>query len=172
MTAPRLALLARLTQSRRASLLLFGCTLGALVVAAVWFTLARGSLATAYANVGQRQQALGSAQQRLQEARLRVQLADGARQLVTRASNGGYLAESWGERLINLNQSPLGRTEGNELFDGVARDPARLFGAEAFEISVTRAEDGLFDLPPPRSPPLLVTLRGTLLFRTQVQEAP
>ncbi|MDG2526206.1 hypothetical protein P6166_12655 [Stenotrophomonas sp. HITSZ_GD] len=172
MKAPRLALPARLVQSRRASLLLFGCTLGALVVAAVWFTLARGSLGNAYDNVGQREQALGAAQQRLQEARLRVQLADGARQLVTRASNGGYLAESWGERLINLNQAPLGRAEGNELLDGVARDPARLFGAEAFEISVTRAEDGLFDLPPPRSPPLLVTLRGTLLFRTQVQEAP
>jgi hypothetical protein len=172
MKAPRLSLPARLVQSRRTSLLLFGGTLGALVVAGAWFTLARGSLGNAYDNVGQREQALGAAQQRLQEARLRVQLADGARQLVTRAANGGYLAEGWGERLINLNQAPLGRADGNELLDGVARDPARLFGAEAFEISVTRAEDGLFDLPPPRSPPLLVTLRGTLLFRTQVQEAP
>ncbi|HYG05416.1 MAG TPA: hypothetical protein VD865_03275 [Stenotrophomonas sp.] len=172
MKAPRPAMLARLLQSRRASLLLFACTLGALVVAGAWFTLARGSLATAYASVGQREQALGSAQQRLQEARLRVQLADGARQLVARASNGGYLAEGWGERLINLNQAPLTRNEGNNLFDGVARDPARLFGAEAFEVSVTSAEAGLFDVPPPRSPPLLVTLRGTLLFRTQLQEAP
>ncbi|HEY9254582.1 MAG TPA: hypothetical protein VIP30_08600 [Stenotrophomonas sp.] len=172
MTPVRPALLLRLVQSRRASLLLFACTLGALVVAAVWFTLARGSLATGYASVGQREQALRSAQQRLQEARLRVQLADGARQLVARASNGGYLAEGWGERLINLNQAPISRSEGNALLDGVARDPARLFGAEAFEVSVTRAEDGLFDVPPPRSPPLLVTLRGPLLFRTQLQETP
>lgn len=172
MKVPRPALLLRLVQSRRASLLLFACTLGALVVAAAWFTLARGSLATGYASVGQHEQALRSAQQRLQEARLRVQLADGARQLVARASNGGYLAEGWGERLINLNQAPTSRSEGNALLDGIARDPARLFGAEAFEVSVTRPEEGLFDVPPPRSPPLLVTLRGPLLFRTQLQEAP
>lgn len=172
MKASRPAWLTRVLTSRRASLLLFAGTLGALVVAATWFTLARGSLATAYADVGQRQQALGSAQQRLQEARLRVQLADGARQLVSRASSGGYLDEAWAERLINLEQAPIGRSEGNALLDSIARDPGRLFGAEAFELSVTQPEQGLFDVPPPRTTPLLVSLRGTVLFRTQMQEAP
>ena len=163
---------ARLRQSRRASLLLFAIATGALLVAVIWFTSARSGLAEAYAQVGSRQQALAAAQQRNQEARLRVQLAEGAQMLVQRAQAGGFVQENWGERLINISQTPLVRDEINPLLGGVTRNSSRIFGAEAFELSVTRADEGLFDTPDPRSPPMMLSLRGTLLFRTQATAAP
>lgn len=176
MTAPairsRLPALAQLRQSRRASLLLFAGAMGALLFAAVWFTSARGDLAEAYALVGSRQQALAATHQRKQEAQLRVQLAAGAVQLAQRARAGGFVEADWGERLLNIRQTPLSRDEVNQLLAGVARDPARVFGAEEFELSVTRADEGLFDAPDARSPPLMVSLRGTLLFRTRLQDTP
>lgn len=162
----RLPALAQLRQSRRASLLLFAVAMGALLIAAIWFTNARSNLAEAYSLVGSRQQALNAAHQRKQEAQLRVQLAAGANQLVERAHAGGFVETAWGERLINIRQSPLPRGEVNNLLSGVLRDQSRIFGAEAFELSVTRADEGLFDAPDPRSPPLMVSLHGTLLFRT------
>ena len=36
---------------------------------------------------------------------------------------------------------------------------------------MTRADEGLFDTTDPRSPPLMLSLRGTLLFRTQAMPA-
>lgn len=162
----------RLRQSRRASLLLFTIAMGALLVAVIWFTTARSGLAEAYSQVGSRQQALAAAQQRGQEARLRVQLAESAKALVQRAQAGGFTQENWGERLINISQTPLARDEVNPLLGGITRNYARVFGAEAFELSVTRADEGLFDTPDPRSPPLMLSLRGTLLFRTQATATP
>lgn len=162
----RLPALAQLRQSRRASLLLFAAAMGALLIAAIWFTNARSNLADAYSLVGSRQQALNAVHQRKQEAQLRVQLAAGANQLVERAHAGGFVETAWGERLINIRQSPLPRTDVNNLLSGVLRDQSRIFGADEFELSVTRADEGLFDTPDPRSPPLMVSLRGTLLFRT------
>ncbi|MGY0558942.1 MULTISPECIES: hypothetical protein [unclassified Lysobacter] len=170
MKASPAALLVRLRQSRQASLLLFAATLGALVIAAAWFTSARGNLAEAYSLVGSRQQALASADHRMQQARLQVKLATGARQLVDRAAANGFVDQGWGERLINVSQAPLTREQVNGLLSGVIRTDARMFGAEAFELSVTHADEGLFDEPGQRSPPLLMTLRGTLLFRTQMFE--
>ncbi|HVI26102.1 MAG TPA: hypothetical protein VM576_07920 [Xanthomonadaceae bacterium] len=168
MRASRPSLLLRLRESRRTSLTVFGVSLGALLVAAVWFTSARSDLAEAYGLVGSRQQALAAANQRMQEAQLRVKLADGAGELLARAEGEGLVEQAWGERLINVGQAPLTRQEVNDLLAGVARSEGRIFGAEAFELSVTRADEGLFDMPGQRTPPLLLTLRGTLLFRTQV----
>ena len=167
MKAPRTAVLSRLRNSRQASLLLFAAALGALLFAAVWFTSARGNLAESYDLVGSRQHELTAAQQRQQEAQLRVRLATGATQLVERASARGFVEQAWGERLINITQAPLTRDDINDLLSGMARGNARVFGADAFELSVTRADEGLFDTPEPRNPPLMLTLRGTLLFRTQ-----
>ena len=168
----RMSGIARLWQSRKASLMLFAGTLGALLVAAIWFTSARSDLAQAYAKVGSKHQALAATQQRKQEARLRVQMATGAAELVRRAETGGYTEDGWGERLINISQSPLGRNDVNDLLDGVSRDQSRIFGADDFELSVTRIDEGLFDPPGPRSPPLMLTLRGTLLFRIRQAALP
>ncbi|WP_374012290.1 hypothetical protein [Pseudoxanthomonas koreensis] len=163
------SMLSRLRQSRRTSLTLFAITLGALVVAAAWFLGARSSLADAYQRLGNRNQALSEAQVREQEARLRVEYAQSAKQLVTAAQAHGLQPDAWGERLINLRQSQMGREEAASLLGAVGRDSDRIFGAEAFELSVTHPDEGLFDTPDAvdRAPsPLSLTLRGSLLFRT------
>ena len=146
--------------------------LGALLFAAVWFTSARSNLDQAYSLVGSRQQVLLAANHRLQEAQLKVKLASGANALVHRAEGGDFVDSGWGERLINIAQTPLSRNDVNDLLSGVTRNHGRMFGAEAFELSVTRAEEGLFNPAGPRSPPLMLTLRGTLMFRTETFDIP
>jgi hypothetical protein len=166
MTAAPLRLIARATRSRKASLVTFAVALGALLLAAVGFTAARQALGESYLQVSSAQQERAAAEQRLREAELRVQLAENARGVVERAKASGFVEDRWGERLINVAQAPMTREDVNNLLGSVARDDARIFGAEAFELSVTRPDEGLFDATDPRSPPMLMTMRGTLLFRT------
>lgn len=172
MKAPGLALLARVPRSRKASLLMFAVASGALLFAAIWFTHARHDLDQAYSRVSDRQQSLAAANALLQEAQLKVRLATTAHALVNQAHGSGFVDDAWGERLINVAQAPLPRQDVNDLLASVTRSDDRLFGAEAFELSVTRPQEGLFDPPGARSPPLTLTLRGTLLFRTQAVSAP
>jgi hypothetical protein len=166
MTSAPLRFIARVTGSRKAMLTSFAVALGALLLAAVWFTTARQSLGDAYLQVGNAEQALAAAQQRLREAELRVQLAERATAVAERASAAGFVEGRWGERLINVSQAPMAREDVNNLLGSVSRDERRIFGAEAFDLSVTRPDEGLFDTTDPRSPPLLMSMRGTLLFRT------
>ena len=173
MNAP--LLLARLRQSRRTSLTVFAITLAALVVTAVWFISARSSLAEAYARLGDRNQALAEAQVREQEAQLRVEYARSARELLTTAQAHGLQPEAWGERLINLRQSQMSREDATAVLAAVTRGSDRMFGAEAFELSVTHPDEGLFQAPATNSDrapaPLQLTLRGAILFRTGVADA-
>jgi hypothetical protein len=163
------SLLARLRQSRRASLTFFAITLAALVVAAAWFISARSSLAQAYFQLGNRREALAEAEIREREAQLRVEYARSARELLAVAQANGLEPEAWGERLINLRQSQMGREDIAALLGAVTRGSDRMFGAEAFELSVTHPDEGLFNAPSvsDRAPaPLSLTLRGSTLFRT------
>lgn len=163
------ALFARLRDSRRTSLLLFATTLGALVVAATWFVTARSGLAEAYQRLSNSNQSLSEARVREQEARLRVDYADSSRQLLATARTHGLSPDAWGERLINLRQSQMSREEALPLLATVLRTHDRMFGAEAFELSVTHPDEGLFDPPDAsdrRPAPLSLTLRGSLLFQT------
>jgi hypothetical protein len=163
------SLLARLRQSRRTSLTVFAITLAALVVTAAWFISARSSLAEAYALLGNRREALAEAEIREQEAQLRVEYARSARELLAAAQANGLEPEAWGERLINLRQSQMSREDTAALLGAVTRGSDRMFGAEAFELSVTHPDEGLFDAPAisDRAPaPLSLTLRGSTLFRT------
>lgn len=163
------SLFVHLRNSRRVSLMLFAVTLGALVVAATWFVNARSALANAYQNLGSRNQVLSETRVREQEAKLRVDKATSARDLMAAAQQHGLSPQFWGERLINLRQSQMTREEAQPLLDTVLRSNDRMFGADAFELSVTHPEEGLFDVPvtTDRKPaPVSLTLRGSLLFQT------
>ena len=162
-------LLARLRDSRRTSLLLFAVTLGALVLAAAWFVNARSGLAEAYQRLGSANQALSEARIREQEARLRVDYAKSSQEFLASARSHGLVPGAWGERLINLRQGQMEREDVLPLLATVQRTHERMFGAEAFEVSVTHPDEGLFDPPDAsdrRPAPLSLTLRGSLLFQT------
>lgn len=164
-----------LNPSRRVSLLAFALTLGALVVAAVWFVDARSDLADSYARVSSQHQRLAEVRVREREARLRVDYADSARQLMSEASARGLEPAGWGERLISVKQGQLSREETATLLASASRTHDRLFGAEAFDLAVTRPEEGLFDVPETgaghAAAPLAVNMKGTLLFRTGLADA-
>ncbi|WP_313255808.1 hypothetical protein [Stenotrophomonas acidaminiphila] len=168
------SLFSRLRQSRRTSLTVFGIALAALVITAAWFISARSALAEAYARLGERNQALAEAQVREQEAQLRVDYARSSRELLATAQANGLQPEAWGERLINLRQSQMSREDAAAVLGAVTRGSERMFGAEAFELSVTQQEEGLFDAPvvsERAAAPLQLTLRGAILFRTGASDA-
>jgi hypothetical protein len=87
-----------------------------------------------------------------------------ARELRAAAAQKGLLPENWAERRINLRQGNLSRDEVNELLFSIARTDRRFFHVEAFDVAVTRDEDGLFSLPIRANSPLSVTVQGTLVF--------
>ena len=164
-------LLARIRASRRTSLLVFAATLAALVITAVWFTSARSQLAGAYQQVDRQSRALAEAQLRLREARLQVDYATSANQLLDQVVAHGLTPRQWGERLVRLNQAQMGREDTVALLASLTRTPERLFGARTFELSVTHPDDGLFTVPAwnERGPaPLQLSIDGSLLFRTDM----
>lgn len=162
-------LLARLRQSRRLSLIVFATSLLTLIVAAVWFISARSALADAYGRLGNARQLLSEAQVREQEAQLKVQHAGSAAALLSAADAEGLQPNAWGERLINLQQTQLSRQDAATVLGALGRSSSRITGTQAFELSVTHPEEGLFDVPTQsdRIPaPLSVTIRGSVMFRT------
>ena len=168
------SLFSRLQQSRSVSLGAFGITLAALVVTAIWFISARSALSEAYARLSDRNQALAEAQSQDQEAQLRVDYAGSASELLATARANHLQPDAWGERLINLRQSQMSREDAAALLEAVTRGENRMFGAEAFELSVTHPDEGLFNPPAlsDRAPaPLSLTLRGAMLFRTGSADA-
>ena len=162
-------LLARIRASRRTSLLVFSGALMALVITAVWFISTRNQLARAYQQVDAQSQALNEANVHEQQALLQVEYASSARRLLAEVERRGLTPRQWGERLVRLNQSQMGREEAAALLASLHRNPDRIFGASVFELSVTAPSDGLFTAPPwseRGAPPLQLSIDGSVLFRT------
>lgn len=168
-------LLARIRASRRTSLLVFAGALAALVITAVWFNATRSQLARAYQQVDAQSRALNETNVREQEALLQVEYASSAHQLLGEVERRGLTPLQWGERLVRLNQTQMGREEAAALLASLQRNPDRIFGASLFELSVTSPSDGLFT-PPPWSergaPPLQISIDGSVLFRTDSRLQP
>ena len=59
------------------------------------------------------------------------------------------------------------RKSANRLLGEIARASGRIFAAEQFELSVKEPQDGLFTPPSSPDSELLVSLRGTLLYRAK-----
>lgn len=152
---------------RQAMLLMLVVAMIAVVAAALWFAHARSELAAAYAAVATAQRELDELHGRQREQGLRNELVAAASALVEHAGATGLDPAGWGERRINIRQAQIPREAVNELLATTARGDGRLFGADAFELSVTRSDDGLFDMPGLQNQPVALTLRGTLLFKTQ-----
>lgn len=86
-----------------------------------------------------------------------------ARQLLELAETQRATPRHWARRFIDLRQTPLARDAANRFFGSIARAEDRRFHVEAFDLAVTGNDKGLFHLP--GNAPLLLTVRGTLLFR-------
>lgn len=168
----------RITLSRRGTFVVFVATLAALVVSAIWFLHARTALARAYVSLGENQRQLTEVQARQNEAQMKLKYAQSSQRLMQAATERGLQPADWGERLINLRQAQLGREETASLLASTARNRGALFGADTFELSVTRPDESLFVAPasPVRggaaAAPLSLSLSGSLLFRTSTVSLP
>jgi hypothetical protein len=148
----------------------FGCFFSALIVlglAAIWFNQARGRLATAYDELARHQQQHAQALQTEALLIKEVERSELMQKVLEVSRTDRMGSTQWGERRISLQSATMTRREINDLLAGVSHQPGRLFGAEKFDLSVSRPEDGLFTLlgGSLNQPPLVITLEGTLLFR-------
>ncbi|MDO9403484.1 MAG: hypothetical protein Q7T87_05600 [Polaromonas sp.] len=87
--------------------------------------------------------------------------------LVAEAIRSGFSFRDWDERRFNIKQVAMSREGVNTLLGEVARMPGRLFAAEQFEMSVKRQDDGLFSTPRDQNADIVVSLKGSLVFRAR-----
>ncbi len=120
----------------------------------------------------QAQLQMADAKNLLLAANERQQLAQRNRSLLSKvqglreqASETSYLSSHWGERQINLKQQNLGRAQVNPLLLSSAKTKDQLLKLDEFDLSVTHADEGLFDVIANSRQPLLLTFRGSLYFR-------
>lgn len=145
-----------------------GLLWGSLVLAAlsiVGLAAARWNVANATAAVATARQALSAAQSVEEQNRRTLALRRTYDELMSRSQRHAVLAKDWDERRINVRQAQMSRASVNRLLSEMSRSPDRLAGASFFEISVKDPQDGLFTRPASMDADLVVSLRGTVLFR-------
>lgn len=115
---------------------------------------------------------LSAAESQLSAAHDRQQLAQrnralivSAQQLQKQAKSTGYVPETWGERQVNMKMLNLSRNQVNPMLLSSARSKSQLLKLEEFDLAVTHADEGLFDVILDSRQPLLLTFRGSLYFR-------
>ncbi|MDR0771400.1 MAG: hypothetical protein LBE75_09470 [Burkholderiales bacterium] len=154
-------------QAQRKKKLLFAVSmLLLLVVATAFFVYARQNLRLCEINKALIKNTHQEALWMEEEAKGTAVLGEKAQQLMQSAASQGLSPDDWAERRINLRQAQVTRQEANELLLSVARTKGRLFSVEEFDISVSRDDEGLFNISNRPNTPLLLTLRGTAVFRT------
>ncbi|PTD97625.1 hypothetical protein [Pseudothauera lacus] len=146
---------------------LAGCALAALVLGGGLLTFADGRNRAQHAERAhiEAEAALAQAQDRLQLAERQVMLAETGSALRIRMQSLGLTPAHWAERRMAIRDQSLPREDANEVLLGTSQGRGRLFVAEAFELSVTRFDEGLFHAPESGANPLRMSLRGTVLFR-------
>lgn len=149
-------------------LLLFGGAGLALLAALSFAGYAQARLNAAQQAELQAQVQQQQAQQHLQQVQMQAQAAQVGVQLLAEAARLGVQPAAWAERRTNLRQALLPREAAEALLLTSARHSGRVFGAEEFELSVTRPDEGLFTVPGEQAAPLRMTLRGLALLRTEV----
>lgn len=87
--------------------------------------------------------------------------------LMKEAGKTDLVASAWDERRFGIRQSSMTRAAANRLLGEMARSRGRIFAAEQFELSVKEPQDGLFTPPISPESELVVSLRGSLLYRAK-----
>jgi hypothetical protein len=151
--------------SQTGGLLLLGGAVVLPLAGVLVFDRARHALPRAESNLARAESALSEAHKREQLAQRNRVLLAAANDLQQHAQNLGVLPQGWGERQINLRQQHLMREEINRLLAPTARGNGQLLQAEEFELSVTKSDESLFEVPEISGQPVLMSLRGTTHFR-------
>jgi hypothetical protein len=151
---------------RKKRLLLAVGMLILLLVATAFLFYAKKNLRQSQLNAAVGQRAYQETLWKEEEARDVALLNEKAQQLMQSAASHGLSPVGWAERRVNLRQAQLSRHDANEFLLSVARTNGRLFNVEEFDISVTHDDEGLFSISNRPNSLLLLTVRGTTVFRT------
>lgn len=92
-------------------------------------------------------------------------LMQSVNELLSQAKKNGVISSSWAERQINMKQQNIGRELVNPLLISSAKNKNQMMNLEDFDLGVTQAEEGLFDLTVNSKQPLNLSFRGSLYFR-------
>jgi hypothetical protein len=134
-----------------------------LLLAASGLLLAAREVRQARLETALAQRAHREALQTQAQTQSRAELEKAARHLSQLAEARHATPRHWAKRFIDLRQTQLARGDANRLFRSFSRTEGRLFHVEAFDLAVTGNDKGLFH--PSGNTLLLLTVRGTLLFR-------
>ncbi len=165
--AIRLTCADRLQSRRRNVLLLFVLALLLLIVAVSVFVTMHQRNLRAGLELDQARHALMDARHQEDMVRQQSTLHDVLKRLDTRARSLGLAPQQWSERKINLHQQSVPRDAANDILVSTGRGNGRLFAVDAFDLSVTRPDESLFQAPANNNQPLRMTMSGTALFGTR-----
>ncbi|MBI3712760.1 MAG: hypothetical protein HY253_07335 [Burkholderiales bacterium] len=146
-------------------LVMLGGAVILLLLGVFFFNRARIAHVQAEMQFSEANHLLVAANDRQQLAQRNRALLSEVQQLQKQASEKSYLASQWGERQINLKQQNLARAQVNPLLLASAKTKDQLLKLEEFDLSVTHADEGLFDVIINSRQPLLLSFRGSLYFR-------
>lgn len=148
-----------------AKLVMLGGAVLLLLAGVVLFDRSRAAQLQAERRLAAAETQLTAARDRQQMAQRNRDLIQGAQQLQKQAQSTGYTPETWGERQINMKMLNLSRNQVNPMLLSSARSKSQLLKLEEFDLAVTHADEGLFDVILESRQPLLLTFRGSLYFR-------
>ncbi len=98
-----------------------------------------------------------------------VELAQAAKKIMIESKGAGLSPSHWTEMRINVRQKKMTRGELNKLLVEATRAKGNLFGAEKFDISVSNADDNLFDANADKNQEVLVSLQGKTLVKSDAK---
>jgi len=165
-----LACAGRLRARRRNVMVAFVLALLVLVLAISVFLSARLHDRQAGVALEQSQQSLQQARHRQTLADQQTRLHDTLTRLAGHAQAYGLAPEQWSERRVGLRQQSIGRAAADDILTSTGRGNGHLFAVQAFDLSVTRADESLFELPVQSDQPLRMTMGGTAYFSTRGEQ--
>lgn len=146
-------------------LLVLGAAAILLLAGLAGFEQTRRAIPQARADLARAESALAEARLRERLAQQNALLLKAATALQQRAQGMAVSSGFWSERRMNLHQQHLTREEINPLLTTMGRSRSQMLLPETFELSVTKADEGLFQAPDSLAQRMVFSLRGTVLFR-------
>jgi hypothetical protein len=147
--------------------LLLGSSIAVLGASALLLMLSQVLLSRQQLAAGNAAADLAAASQAEAGTRVSSRRAAAIDAFLQEASRSELSSRDWDERRFGIRQASMRRDAMNRLLAEITRARGRVFAAESFEVSVKDAREDLFSPPATPQAELMVSLRGSLLYRAK-----
>jgi hypothetical protein len=147
--------------------LLLRCSIAVLAASAMLLAFSQVLLSRQQQAVGNAAAGLAAASQAEAATRVASRRAAAMEAFLQEASRSELASRDWDERRFGIRQASMKRDAMNRLMTEITRARGRVFAAESFEVSVKDAREDLFTPPATPQAELMVSLRGSLLYRAK-----